>query len=274
MDKPARVSVLYRLLNRIRATVPPDFPLRRAWRSARIWYTYRNAVGPAIVRAFARAYPAARFVQVGANDGEQQDPLNRMIRRCAWRGVLVEPIPYVFERLAKNCASNPRLKLENVALADRDGTLTLYHLRRVEDPRAERLPVWYDALGSFSKDVVLKHKSYIPDIESRIVRSEVPCVTFDTLYHRYGIERLDLLHTDTEGYDYELLRHAALERVRPKLVIYEHHHLSEGDRSACRTLLENLGYVCLEEGLDTWCFNARDAGPQDRDLARHWSDRP
>src|SRR5688500_13005578 len=54
---------------------------------------------PSVIGKFAQLHPDAFFVQIGANDATHNDPLNRAIRRADWRGLLVEPVPYVFARL-------------------------------------------------------------------------------------------------------------------------------------------------------------------------------
>ena len=41
-------------------------------------------------------------MQIGSNDGRSGDPLYLFIRRDAWRGVLIEPVDYVFRQLKKN----------------------------------------------------------------------------------------------------------------------------------------------------------------------------
>ena len=52
----------------------------------------------------------------------------------------------------------------------------------------------------------MRHANRIPEIERRIVTTQVPCVTFTTLCRRYGFDRVDLLAIDTEGYDWEIVR--------------------------------------------------------------------
>jgi hypothetical protein len=95
----------------------------------------------------------------------------------------------------------------------------------------------------------------IPDVESRIVCVDVPCLTLESLCRKHGVEQLDLLLTDTEGYDGEILRQINFSRRRPRLLIYEHYHLAPAERSACRALVEGHGYETMEEGFDTWCLD-------------------
>jgi hypothetical protein len=121
-------------------------------------------------------------------------------------------------------------------------------------------------IGSFSRTAVLDHARLIPDIETRLVETEVPCLTFASLCAKHGLSHVDLLLVDTEGYDYEVLRHIDLAVHRPALVIYEHYHLTASDRTACEALLRGAGYETMAEGFDTWCLRP-DAN---RDLTRRW----
>jgi FkbM family methyltransferase len=237
------------------------------WANVKYRRVLRRLAGPKLLRAFAESYPEAVFVEIGANDGDQYDHLRPFILSRPWRGVLVEPAPYVFERLNANYGRFDRLSLENVAIADRDGSLPFYHLVEVSSEERDQLPDWYDALGSLSRDALLRHADRIPDIERRLVCIDVPCLTLSSLCERNGIDRLDLLLIDTEGYDWQIVRQIDFAALRPRLLIYEHYHLSPDDRAASRAHLNGLGYETLEEGFDTFCL---DPLPKDS-LTRRWS---
>jgi FkbM family methyltransferase len=219
-----------------------------------------------LLRAFAVAFPSATFVEIGANDGEQLDHLRTLIYERGWRGVMVEPVPYVFKRLRQNYAETEHVAFENAAIADRDGSLSFFHLAQVDDPEREGLPPWYDAIGSFSRKHVIAHKIAIPDIEKRVVETTVPCITFDSLCVKHGLDGVDLLVIDTEGYDYEILRHIDFSRHRPVVIGYEHRHLGPTDRANCRQLLHHAGYETKEEGHETWCLRPDASGR----LTRKW----
>ena len=224
----------------------------------------RRLAGPKVIDAFARSYPEARFIEIGANDGVQHDHLAAMIRDRPWRGLMVEPVPYVFERLRANYGDLDRVALENAAIADHDGTVSFYYLR--EDPQRDSLPDWYDAIGSLSRAAVAGHAEHIPDIEERIVEAEVPALTVASLCAKHGIDDFDLLLVDAEGYDREIVNQVDLDRWRPRLLVYEHYHLSVDERRECEGQVIGHGYETMAEGFNTWCL--RD-GPDD-DLARVW----
>lgn len=228
------------------------------WRARR---THRRQLarmaGPKLLQAFAEAHPQAFFVEIGANDGEHADHLRPLILATGWSGIMVEPVPYIFERLRGNYGGLDRIALENAAIADRDGELEFFHVPDADAAERAALPGWYDAIGSFSRDVVLSHEGSIPDIAERIVATQVPSLTFASLLEKHDAPRLDLLLIDTEGYDWEIIKTIDLERQRPRLLIYEHFHLAPGDRSDCRAHLAAHGYELLEEGFDTFCMDAR-----------------
>ena len=106
-----------------------------------------------------------------------------------------------FERLPRNYAGHDRIAVENIAIADHDGVVPFYHLAESEEDSAE-LPTWYDAIGSLSRDIVLRSSASgeIADVEERLVSTTVPCMTFESLCPKHDLQRLDLVLTDAEGY--------------------------------------------------------------------------
>lgn len=247
--------------------------VRKIWR----WIKYRRAVrrlrGPKIIRQMERLYPQAFFIQIGANDGDQLDPLRTAVHRSGWRGIMVEPVPYVFRKLASNNGHlASRVKLENVAIADVCGTLPFWHLPQAD--AGEGLPRLYDALGSFHKDVVLKHVNFIPDIEDRIVCTNVDCITLEELCRRNQVDAIDVLQIDTEGYDFEIIKMIDFTIRPPSLLIYEHHHFDEHTDRECRQYLRERGYRLFKEGMDTWCLRSgQKGGGRTQRLERYWQNR-
>jgi FkbM family methyltransferase len=221
-----------------------------------------------IVFAFGQAYPDAVFVQVGANDGIGHDLLIDEVASRRWRGVLVEPVPYVFERLQANVGANPRLELDNVAIADVDGSRDLYYLDAAE-PGAP-LPDWYDKLGSFDRDVIAKHAPAIPDFERRLRVEPVRSVTFVTLCRIHGLTWMDLVQIDTEGYDFEIIKLIDLDRLTPRLVIYEHLHFDADTRTACSAHMEAHGYEQISDVVNTIALRTSDLGQRDDRLLEVW----
>lgn len=219
----------------------------------------RRLVGPRLLRAFAATVPDPFFVEIGANDGDQHDHLRDVIEAHAWAGIMVEPVPYIFERLRRNYGDRPRVALENAAVAERDGSSPFHFVSEALAPDAGRLPDWYDGIGSFDRETLMRHAADIPDLERRIETVDVPCVSFDSLCRKHGADQVDLVVIDAEGHDARIVTSIDLERWRPRMLVYEHFHLDPQEREQCRSGLEWAGYETLEEGFDTWCVDpARD----------------
>jgi FkbM family methyltransferase len=222
-------------------------------------------VGPRVLREFAAAYPDAFFIEIGSNDGEQHDHLRPLILEGRWRGLMVEPVPYIFERLRRNYEGIERVTAVNAAVAPRAGELPFFHLVPREQMPRDDLPTWYDGIGSFSREAVLSHRDRIPDIEERLVERRVRAVTFAMLCEQHGVDKVDLLLLDTEGYDCQILKSIDFRAHTPRLVIYEHYHLEPHEQHDCVAHLESFGFETLAEGFDTFCLQ-----PADDRLTASW----
>lgn len=218
-----------------------------------------------ILRAYAETHVDATFVQVGAHDGTKMDPLRPIVLASGWRGVLVEPVPYVFARLQERYGGNPRLRLEQVAIADEAGRADFFYV-----PEASGLWHSYDALGSFRRDVVVSHTHLVPDIEDRVVSESVECITFDDLCDRNGLDTVNMVQIDTEGYDLHILRMIDLSVRRPDIVVFEHLHLSGDERAEAAARFTEHGYGLVSDGMDTMAVSA--TAQADPELARLLAD--
>lgn len=204
-----------------------------------------------IIESFAASHPEATFVEVGANDGQQHDHLRPYIEQGGWRGVMVEPVPYVFERLRRNYAEVPGVELVNAAIAESSGRRRFFGVRDADPRERAGLPDWYDGIGSFRREAVLSHVRQIPDIADRIVEHDVEALSLRDLLQRHGLQRPDLIVLDAEGHDGAILRSLDLALDGPRLLVYEHFHMAAEERAQCHASLRAAGYETLEEGFDT-----------------------
>jgi len=174
-------------------------------------------------------------VQIGAYDGSANDPVDAILRRFDWRGVLVEPQLEPFERLAARHAGNENAFLLNAAVSDTDGERELFTVKEGPD--------WTGQVASFNRDHVEKQRRQLPaGSPFNIVATSVRTCTFDTLLSKFDVDHVDVVQIDAEGYDYELLKLFDVPRRLPAIVNYEHVHLSCRDREAAAQLLVSSGY--------------------------------
>jgi FkbM family methyltransferase len=200
-----------------------------------------------LLEDFATSVPDAVFVQIGANDGFTGDPLNHLIERAdtRWQGILVEPVAHLFAQLSQRYGQNPGLGLERAAIGESDG-ITVIH--RLEKNPADSL--WLEQIPSLDPKLLRRSADQFGKGESAIVEEEVPSLTVATLLKRHDIKQLDLLVIDAEGSDWRILRQFNLKLLRPRLILYEHQHLSAEEREEAHHFLDrfNYGWAETEEG--------------------------
>lgn len=179
------------------------------------------------------------FAQVGANDGKTGDPFYNIVKFFNWKGIMFEPVPYVFEKLKENYSDNKNIILENSALTKSTDKLNFYYLKKDNNPN---LPNWYDQIGSFNLEVLKKHKDSIEGFDNLLTHTEVPTTTFEEVIKKYKLKNIDFIFIDTEGYDYEIVKMVPFKKINPSLILFEHKHLDEKDLKECLKMLTELGY--------------------------------
>lgn len=198
----------------------------------------------------------AVVVQVGSNDGCQGDPIAELIRHNArWYVMFIEPLPHIFRRLRSNYPNYPKYRFENIAIANKKESRRLYFVSDEIKRIRNDIPFWYDQLGSFDKNHILKHQRRLELSEAQLERfiasEEVRCEPLPEVLERNWITKVDLLHIDTEGYDYEVIKQVDFEASPPRAILYEHSHLSNEDRRATKKLLSKAGYRLRSDDRDT-----------------------
>ena len=177
------------------------------------------------------------FVQVGAFDGVNGDPINYLIRKHHWRGILVEPQPNAFRQLQTTYASEKTLQYFNVAIGPTDGEISFYTRKDGDTP-----------VASTSRHLLVKPGHS----QGEIVEHKVPCWTVPTLLaNAKAPHQIDLLQIDAEGFDYQIIRSIDFQQIKPSIIRWEHVVLSQRDRNACLDLLAGHGYRFLLEDQDT-----------------------
>jgi FkbM family methyltransferase len=198
-------------------------------------------------------------VQIGANDGITHDPIHKFIKRDDWKGVLLEPQPDVFhEFLTKIYAKNKGIRPLCAAIGEKDGSQPIYKV-------GFSTMRWATGLASFSKEkieqafkdgiVASNCKRFgieIPADQSQwISQEEVQVIAPATLIKTYGLDHIDLLQIDAEGYDLEVIRIFDIPKTRPQAIIFENVGLNAADYAVCLQLLEEQNYQLKKFGPNT-----------------------
>lgn len=191
------------------------------------------------------------FVQVGSNDGKQGDPLHDLVLTDhKWRGIFIEPVSYLFDRLQTNYQNSDRFLFERKAIAPSEGLLEFFYVsERAKRELGDELPYWYDQLGSFDRNHILKHLD--GRLEPYIVAEKIETAPLQLILDKHGVAHVDLVHIDTERHDYKVLTTMDFSKVKPSVILYEHKHLSGEELTAAELLLNKNGYRCEQIGSDT-----------------------
>jgi FkbM family methyltransferase len=179
--------------------------------------------------------PATTFVQIGAYDGQTDDPASEYILTGKMKCLLVEPIESSFQKLERVYAGLPNVQLVQAAIGHSDGNMVMYKVR----PGSQFDSIPAGGLASFDRAHLLKHGINGNDIE----QVNVPCLTLKSLLAKSGLDRIDILQIDTEGFDAEVVRMALALEIPPACINFENLHMSLEVKAGLYDLLTRSGYV-------------------------------
>jgi FkbM family methyltransferase len=203
-----------------------------------------------VIEQILKAYPESTFVVIGANDGVSNDPLFKWINGANLKGLLVEPLPDVFEKLKATHAANKNVRFANYAITPDAQTLPFYRLRKDYGKHARfelKKACFDDRLSSFSIPCILKHVGYDGPWEDIIEKIDIPCTTFDALCREFAIPQVDILQIDAEGFDSKILLSIDLGKYAPKLICYEHVNLDEKSHTAALEYVVKQDYFWTQD---------------------------
>jgi FkbM family methyltransferase len=187
------------------------------------------------------------IVQVGASDGSLNDPLADFLATLECRAVLVEPLPEAFRQLSGRHASRSGIVCRQVAIDRVDGKRPLYTI-------SDDCPYMGGQLTSFSRDHLLKN-----GVKPRHIQTiEVPTMPLSRIVSEAGLERIDLLQVDTEGFDDEIVRMALELPSPPRFINFEHLHLSKKAEANLHHELRSAGYSWVKCDWDTLAWRRKE----------------
>jgi FkbM family methyltransferase len=196
-------------------------------------------------------HPKPVFLEIGANDGVSNDSIFPFIDRFGWTGIMVEPLPAPFAKLTRNYARFPQVHLVNAAIGDTDGQSTLYKIKDYDGQFSKS-----SQYASFSKEIVASQTQYVPNAPNEIEEIQVPCLTLPTLLKKYPVGSVDVMITDAEGYDSQILRMIDFRELNPAIIQFEHCSMDKQERGKITSLLAGQGYRLFSDSLDTIAYRA------------------
>ena len=170
------------------------------------------------------------LVQVGANDGQRFDALNRFIKDYKIRCILVEPIEEHFKDLKNNYRGFENIFFENSLISVNNEILFLYKAD------AKSLDSYGDhvrGISSFDYKHLIKHGVK----KKHIIKQKVNSITINELLLKYKFNSFDLLFIDAEGYDGKIVNDFLSNSFIRPYIIFEYIHI---DHNTFKNLTINL----------------------------------
>lgn len=159
-----------------------------------------------IIEKFFPRKEFGTFVDIGANDGISLSN-TYLLEQRGWKGIAVEPNPYIYEKLVKNrkcitvqgcIASIPGIKRFRVISGYSE---MLSGLVDEYDPRhIKRIETEIESKGGEFKDI------------------EVYCYNLVDLLKNHGFSQVDYLSIDVEGAEYNILRSIDFNRIHISVI--------------------------------------------------------
>ena len=196
---------------------------------------------------------APTLLQIGACDGVTGDPAHDFIRSGRFRAFLVEPIDEAFKALGRTYEGVPNVTLIRAALASTDGELAMY---RVREGAASVRAGWSPQYSSFDRGHLLRHHVAPGDIQM----VSVPCMTLSSLLTKHGIEHVDILLSDAEGFDAEVVAMALALPNPPECISFESYHFTPAQMNDLFARLKRQNYVWVHDKWNTLAIGETLAG--------------
>ena len=233
-------TVLKNIAGDLTPETPADIKQMDALKRTFLRNAYRTFLPPELDIAIAALHAAGggrplNAIQAGANDGI--DPVCKLFRKYFSKIVLVEPQEQLIRKLRENYADYAgELIIENMAIGDDGGSLVL-HI-----PDAELEELYIRKVGRSSSFVVGTDRALTLRImqvrcgitaeqaEAQVVATAIPAMSISALAQRHGMERVDFLQVDCEGYDWRVIQ--SMQDLRPSIINFESKLLSKADWAA------------------------------------------
>lgn len=133
------------------------------------------------------------FVECGAYDGIVDSTCKFFEETLEWRGINIEPVPHLFDRLKKN----------------RPNSINIRGALFNENTRKLFTHVIHPKLGrNFGNGFLKPIKFHVDDLRRegcKFESFEISCFRFDSIINEYDIPEIDLFVLDVEGAEIEAL---------------------------------------------------------------------
>ena len=198
--------------------------------------------------------PNGTVLQIGANNGDLMDPINKWVNQLELEGVLVEPLPHLAKELRHTYPDKCKLAIEEVAITLEDSPDSIMMCR---DPKFFNKNLHhYHQIGQLETSPNISDTSLakLQDVEDEhVIKIKVEGVAMPTLLDKYPekLKKVDLFQMDVEGFDCSLIQQIPFSRIKPTVIHYEFlHSPKEEQLKAIKCLCDQDYLPFTPNGLD------------------------
>jgi len=187
-------------------------------------------------------------LNLGAMDGVLFDEMIGYTKMYNFKGLYVEPIPYLFEKLKSNIGDDNMF--ENSAISDYNGHIEMITIKKEVIDEGIVHNCFYGMSSVYPPKNGLGSEFDRPTVEKYGEKIIVPCITFDTLMTKHNITNFNVVKIDAEGHDYKIFSQINLEKYSPELIRIEWVNLNEEEQQSIINNLNKYEYVYEITGQD------------------------
>ena len=187
-----------------------------------------------------------QLIQIGSNDGQRFDEINKYIKKYSTNCVLVEPIKIYFNQLKENYKNQDNVIFENLAVSVNN---EINHLYKVKESKINNYDEHVKGITSFDKNHLIKHGVKSSHIEIEKVDS----ISIINLIDKYK-NKVDLMIIDTEGYDGNIIIDLLENSNIKPILVFEYIHIKFEIFSRLIDKLKNKNYSYYKVNENVVCF--------------------
>lgn len=193
------------------------------------------------VHYLGRNNPNTFVMNIGAMDGVMFDELIGYTTMYNFKGLYVEPMPYLFEKLKNNIPNDGNL-FENSAISDYNGEIEMITIDKEVIDQGLVHSCFYGMSAVYPPKNGLGSEFDKPTVDKYGQKVTVKCITLDKLLRKHNITKIDVFKVDAEGHDYIIFKQIDFDEYRPKVVRLEWINLTELEQNEIKRKFESVNY--------------------------------
>ena len=161
------------------------------------------------------------LVIIGAHSGAH---LHDLISRYNKKQILlVEPVPYNYEKLEVNFNNLENIHICKNGVLDKHKLDNFYYIKK--DSIKKLGKHWASGIGSFDKNHILNHRSKRFKVKDEDIQTkQIEFITFNELAKKFSIKSIDMLQIDVEGAEYQIMSFINYDKIEIKQILFEAKH--------------------------------------------------